>query len=318
MANFAKNKFTIGLLYLFVAALLSWPICMISCSIPATGTNCDITKCPCPTGAIPSLYKEAIGQCNTEGQFIPIGQVSVGGSCVEEGKCSFVCSYPPCAAPCSLIITKDTWSCNCSLCAGIACDGHGKCVLNNDQPTCQCDPGYESSGVHCLVVENCVISSLTYPKYTRQYQYNCHICDPTLNKSGWSVVTDSSACLDYNASGVCLGGVCSPPEQENVCHGIVCSNGYCVSVPIDGGFSASCVCNVGFIQMSIDNPSCQPLPGCYIDEIYVVKYETAPGGACRICDPVLNYTDWTNIPNGTECWLDDRQGYCVNGECVIE
>jgi hypothetical protein len=59
--------------------------------------------------------------------------------------------------PLTLLILTGVFVCNCAgssstdpRCEGIDCSGHGKCVIESDQPRCLCDTGFREEGLACI------------------------------------------------------------------------------------------------------------------------------------------------------------------------
>jgi hypothetical protein len=118
---------------------------------------------------------------------------------------------------------------------------------------------------------------------------DCEVCRPALDAGGWSRVTDNAPCGN-DPDRVCCQGAC-------------CADGSC--------------CH------SLDSPeaTCGPEPcHCTIGEDEIAEGDLNPMNPCERCDPTVDPTDWTPLPDNSPCGENGDRVCCLgtcceSGEC---
>ncbi len=179
-------------------------------------------------------------------------------SCSNHGICDVLNKEPFCDCEAGFSANGDL-ECLAS-CEGIDCDGHGECVmLDNQFPTCDCEDGYERYESTKCIISGCTETSCgEHGHCIDEIQCNCDL--------GYSYNSNTKLCEASCSDVNCGVGTCELIEDRATCN---CPNGYysdyelnCIEgtdpcannsctenefcLPINN--TASCFCKEGYVR----------------------------------------------------------------------
>jgi hypothetical protein len=210
------------------------------------------------------------------------GYCDDGDLCTRDDYCQEgVCKGVDYAAECS-----DEFSCTEDL-----CDGQGGCIGNQ------------------LKSDWCLINGVCHPDQTTHPGGSCFICDPSVNQSDWSQISDTclidSMCYTNGEKHPLGCAECDPSEATDAW--TVKGNDCLIE---DTCYAAGTKDTLGCSQCdpASDQYGWTPLSGvCFIAGQCHNDGDPHPQG-CAECDPSSNNTAWT-VTDATKCLVNDN---CVD------
>jgi MYXO-CTERM domain-containing protein len=103
-----------------------------------------------------------------------------------------------------------------------------------------------------------------------------------------------------NACGI-GGGTCTDCADPLFCTLDSCTAGVCSSAPSPTICNDAMGCTMDTCIEATDSCTFTFVGGCIIGGMCVGEGETNPSYPCQICDPDRDATDWSTMPEGTEC-----------------
>jgi hypothetical protein len=203
-------------------------------------------------------------------------------------------------------------------CEGVTCSGHGKCILKQNKPICECEPGYRPQGLECIKADdpcegyNCPTNSSCQVYEGRPV---C-VCNP-----GYIPDASRTRCVKEDGGDPCKNVNCPPNSSCEVRNGVAvcrCNEGYKVN---DEG--TACVPEGD----PCDNVNCPVNSSCVVVDkqarcVCNEGYKIAPDG--QSCIPENPCNDKT-CPENSHCEVKDGKAVCEcdegyqrdqNGNCV--
>ena len=135
----------------------------------------------------------------------------------------------------------------------IHCRNLGECVIEDEQPKCECKPGFTGDHCECFNASDCQNRTICMNQEADGYRCECY-----LGFTGIFCETNIDECIGIicNNGGMCVDGIsdyhCECPfgftgthceDNINDCSGVTCSGrGECVN----GVESVSCACHPGY------------------------------------------------------------------------
>lgn len=239
--------------------------------------------------------------------------VSTTLGCIISGVCQLLGATDPqdSCRVCNPSLSGTTWtnkaagaSCNDgSFCTvDDRCDAGGTCAGSvrscSDGLACTSDACDEAADVctssfggGCVIGGSCIASGTVNPNNP------CQSCDPVRSTTGWSARSAGSACEDglyctqgetCNVLGLCLGG-----SARSCDDGVACTTDLCNEL------TRQCASAV--------------TSGCQINGACIAAGTADPGNPCRVCNPLLSTTAWSNKLIGSAC--DDGMFCTVTDLC---
>lgn len=130
----------------------------------------------------------------------------------------------------------------------------------------------------CLIGNACLAAGTVDPTSS------CRVCNPALSIVAFSPLTLGTSCSDglfcttgdsCNAAGVCVGTARECSDNRS------CTNDVCDEL------NDVCGTTVG--------------AGCLIDGACIAANTEAPGNGCKVCNPAVSVTSWSNRAGGVAC-----------------
>jgi hypothetical protein len=193
----------------------------------------------------------------------------------------------------------------------------------------------------------CTIGEVEYIDGDHNPENDCEVCNPAIDPSGWSLVSDNAPCGD-DPDRVCCRGVCC--AEDTCCHSLEetcgpepchCTIGdaelaegdvnpekeceHCDPTEDPGDWtprSDDSPCGATGDQVCCVGTCCAPgdcctlgvcgFCGCQIEGESVDEGAVNPANPCQVCDPVQDQFSWSPVADDTSCGLVQ---VCCNGTC---
>lgn len=143
-----------------------------------------------------------------------------------------------------------------------------------------CDLGlFCVNGICSDTTLQCRIGNASYDDGSLNPVNPCQYCDATNNPSLWTDFPDGQSTI-CPGGGQCCAGACCPAGE-------VCQAGACTANPVQ-------TCTIGGIEY--------------------FRLQRNPADECQQCDPFVNPTVWSLVPQGTSCGTTAGR-VCCSGSC---
>ena len=168
--------------------------------------------------------------------------------------------------------------------------------------------------------DGCLIGDLCYFDGAVNASNVCQICDATASPFAWSdndgtVCDDGAFCTEVD---LCAGGACAGTARD-CSDGIDCTGAETCDEDAETCVRGDTTCTAPEICDATDDECVTTCTGCVIDGVCYGEDQTDPLEVCRLCDPDLSATAWSDN-DGVAC--DDGDfcngtDSCDGGTCSL-